>query len=193
MPLDIHIVQHLEAGRILSAFSAVALASDSVHRHGQHLMGLTGKRTEAHAAGAETGAEALHTLHLIEGQGRLRQLELQQIAQRRYRAVLQQGFIGGEMVVTRSGLYRRMQRLRHLGSVEVVFTTGAVLHKSHELELAAIQLWEGLGVERQRLVGQLHQGHAGDTAGRAAEGGVDHISTKADRLKNLSAVIAGKQ
>ena len=110
-------------------------------------MGLARQRAKAHATGAEPAAQAFDTFHLIEGQRRRRQLELQQVPQGRDRAVLQQRFVGGEMVVTRPGLHRRMQGLGHVRAVEVVLTPRAVLHEAHELQLAAVQLREGLGME----------------------------------------------
>ena len=145
--LGIHIVKNLETGRVLTTLAAVALAADAVHRHRQHLVGFPRQRAEAHATGAETLAEAFCALHLIQGQRRWGQLELQQISKRRDRPVLQQGFVGGEMVVARPGLHRRMQGLGHVGTVEVVLAAGAVLHKAHELELAAVELREGLGMK----------------------------------------------
>ena len=70
MALAIHVVEHVEAGRILAAFAAVALAADAIHRDGQHLVGLAGEGAEAHAAGAEAAADALDALHLLDRQRR---------------------------------------------------------------------------------------------------------------------------
>ena len=97
------------------------------------------------------------------------------------------------MVVARAGLDSRMEGLGHLRAVEVVFTTGAVLHKAHELELGAIELGERLGVEAEGFAGQLAQAQAGHAAGGAFEGQFDQVGADADRLKNLSAVVAGEQ
>ena len=156
-------------------------------------MGLPGECTEAHATGAEAGADAFHALHLIQGQRRRSQLELEQIAEGRDRTVLQQGLVGREVVVTGTGLDRRMERLGHLGAVEVILATGAVLHETHELELAAVQLGESLGVQRQGFIRQLGQGHARHTTGSTGEGGIDHVGTEADGLENLCAVVARQQ
>jgi hypothetical protein len=62
----IDVVEGVIAGRVLTALTAVALAADAVHRHRQHLVGLAGQGPETHAPGAETGTNALHTLHLIK-------------------------------------------------------------------------------------------------------------------------------
>ena len=50
-------------------------------------------------ADIKTCADAFNALHLIQRQRRRRHLELQQIAKRHHRTVLQQRFVGGEMVV----------------------------------------------------------------------------------------------
>ena len=86
-----------------------------------------------------------------------------------------------------------MERLGHLRAVEVVFTAGAVLHEAHELKLAAVELREGFGMQRQRFIGQLREGHPRHTAGGAGKGGADHVRSETDGLKNLSAVIARQQ
>jgi hypothetical protein len=43
------------------------------------------------------------------------------------------------VVVARAGLNSRMQGLSHLRTIEVILSTGAILHKAHEFELGAIQ------------------------------------------------------
>ena len=86
-----------------------------------------------------------------------------------------------------------MEGLGHLRAVEVVLTASAVLHKAHELELGAVELGEGLGVEAEGFTGQLRQAQARHPAGGALEGLLDQVGTDADRLEDLGAVIAGQQ
>ena len=156
-------------------------------------MGFPRQGPEAHATGAEAPAEALDGLHLIQRQWSGSEFELQQVPQSGDRPVLQQGFVGGEVVVTGAGFDSRMQGLGHLRAVEMELATGAVLHKSHELEFAAVQLGEGLGMQGEGLVGELNQGHASHTAGGSGEGDVDDIRTQTDRFEDLGTVIAGEQ
>ena len=189
----IHIGEHLKTCRVLTTLATVALAADAVHCHGQHLMGLSRESTEAHPTGAEAGADAFHALHLIQRQRSRRHLELQQIAKRHHRTVLQQRLVSGEMVVAGALGQSLVERLGQFRVVAVILRSVAVLNKTHELELAAIQLGERLGMHRQSFVRQFGKGHASHTAGRAAEGGVDHIGTEADRLEDLCAVVAGQQ
>ena len=86
-----------------------------------------------------------------------------------------------------------MQGLGHLRTVEVVFTTGAVLHKTHELELAAVEFGEGLGVKGQGFARQFGQAQARHTAGGAFEGQFDQVGADADGLEDLGPVVAGQQ
>ena len=156
-------------------------------------MGLAGEGTQAHATGAEAGTDALDALHLVDRQGHRRRSELQQVAQGRHGPVLEQGFVGGEVVVARAGLDGGMEGLGHLRAVEVVFATGAVLHKAHELELGAIEFWESLGVEGQGFTGQIAEAQARHPAGGAAERQGNEVGANANRLKDLGAVVTGQQ
>ena len=192
-PTGIHIVEHGEAHGVFPSFAAVALAPNSVHRHGQHLMGLPGKGPQTHAACAEAMAKALHALHLIERKGGGRRGELQQIAEGREGPALNQLLIGGEMVVARAGGHGGMERLRHFRAVHMEFSTRAVLHKPHEFQLGAIQFGEGLGVESQGFAGQIGEAQAGDAARRAPERQFNEVGANANRLKNLSTVITGEK
>ena len=192
-PFSIDILEHLETGGVFTALTAVALAADAIHRDRQHFMGFTGQGAEAHATRAEARADALNAFHLIEGKRGGCQLELQQVPQGHDRSVLQQGLVRGEMVVARALGHCLMQCLGEFGVVAVVLSTAAVLNKTHELELASIQFGEGLGMHRQGFIGQFSQGHPRDPTGGSAEGDVDHIGTKTDRLEDLSAVVASQQ
>ena len=156
-------------------------------------MGLARQGPQAHATGAETAADAGNAFDLIQGQGHGCRPELEQVAQGRDRPVLEQGLVGREVVVTRSGRNGGMQGLGHLGAVEVVLAAGAVLHKAHELELAAVELREGLGVDRQGLAGEIGEAEARHPAGGALEGQRDQVGADADRFKDLGAVVAGQQ
>ena len=97
------------------------------------------------------------------------------------------------MVVARAGLDGGVEGLGHLRAVEMVFAAGAVLHKAHELELAAVELRIGLGVESQGFAGQIAEAQAGHPAGGTAEGQGDQVGADADGLKDLGAVVAGQQ
>ena len=149
----------LTASRLARQLVREGIAADAIHGDGQHLMGLSGEGPEAHATGAEAAADALHALHLVQGKGRGGGLELQQVAQGGHRPVLEQCLVGGEVVVARARLNGGMEGLGHLGAVEVVLAAGAVLHEAHELELGAIELGEGLGVEAQGLAGEIGRAH----------------------------------
>ena len=97
------------------------------------------------------------------------------------------------MVVTGSSLDRGVESLGHLRAVEVVFATGAVLHKAHELELGAVEFGERLGVQAEGFTGQIGDRESSHPAGGASEGQIDQIGANANGLKDLSAVIAGQQ
>ena len=56
------------AGRILTPFAAIALAADAIHGDSQHLVCLSGKGTQAHAACAKAAADAFDALNLVQGQ-----------------------------------------------------------------------------------------------------------------------------
>ena len=75
----------------------------------------------------------------------------------------------------------------------MVLAAGAVLHEAHELQLGAVQLGVGLGVEAEGLAGQIGEAQSGHTARGAGEGQLDEIGADADRLKDLGAVVAGQQ
>ncbi|NDH88445.1 MAG: FAD-binding protein, partial [Actinobacteria bacterium] len=178
---------------ILTALATVALAANAIHRHGEDFMGFPGESSKAHTAGTKARTDAFHTLHLIKGEGRGRSLELKQVPQGGHRPVLQKRAIGAEVVITGAFMDGLVQRLRHLRAVEVVFTASAVLHKAHELELAAVELGEGLGMEQKRFPGQLAHGEARHPAGGPCKGSLHHVGTETDRLKDLSTVITGEQ
>ena len=154
-PLAIDIVEHVEAGGIFAALTAVALAADAVHGNRQHLMGLAGERPKAHAPGAEAGADALNALDLINRQRRWGRLELEQVAQGGDGPVFQQRLVGGEVVVTGSSLHRSVESLGHLRAVEVILTARAVLHKTHELKLGAVEFGKRLGMQAEGFTGQI--------------------------------------
>ena len=156
-------------------------------------MGFTGKSAKAHATGAEALADALHTLHLLQGHRCWRQLELHQIAQSHHRTVLQQRLIRGEVVITRPLGHRLVQCLGQFRVVAVVFGATAIPHEADEFELAAIQFREGLGMHRESFISELRQRHACHAAGGAGEGRLDHIGSKTDGFKNLSTVVTGEQ
>ena len=59
------------------------------------------------------------------------------------------------MVVARSLGHGFVECLGQFRIVAVVLSPAAVLHKANELELAAVQLWERLGMHREGLVRQL--------------------------------------
>ena len=86
-----------------------------------------------------------------------------------------------------------MEGLRHLRAVEVVFPTGAVLHKAHELELGAVELGVGLGVEDQGFTGQIRETQAGYPAGGAPKGELNQVGANADGLEDLGTVVTGQQ
>ena len=79
------------------------------------------------------------------------------------------------MVVSRTSFNGTVQSLRHLRAIEVVLTTRAVLHKTHELKLAAIQLRESLGMQRERFIGKLWKRHPSNATGRPRESLLNHI------------------
>ena len=193
MAFAIHVVEHVEAGRILAAFAAVALAADAIHRHRQHLVGLAREGAKAHAAGAEAPADALDALYLINRQRRGGLSQLEQITQGRDRPVFEQGLVGGEVVVAGACRHGGMEGLGHLRAVEVVFTAGAVLHEAHELELGAVEFGVGFGVKGERFASEIGQAQTRHPAGGAGEGQGDQIGADADRLEDLGAVVAGQQ
>ena len=156
-------------------------------------MGLARKGPQAHASGAKAAADALHALHLFDRQRRGRGLEFQQVPQGRDWPVLKQGFVGGEVVVAGARLDGGMQGFGHLRAIEVILAASAVLHEAHELELGAVELGEGLGMEAEGFAGQLAQAQASHPAGGATEGKLDQIGAKADGFEDLGAVIAGQQ
>ena len=61
------------------------------------------------------------------------------------------------MVVAGALFNSSVQGLCHIRAVEVIFPTSAVLNKTHEFELAAIQLWVSLGMESKGFISQLRQ------------------------------------
>ena len=186
----INITQDLETGWIFTTFTAIALATDAIHRHSKNLMGLPRQGTKTHPTSAKSAEQTFHAFHLIEGKRSRSDLELQQITQRSNWTVLQQCFVGGKVVVSRASFHGSVQRLRHIWTVQVEFTTRAVLHKTHKFELAAVEFGESLGMQRQGFVGEFGKGHPGHTTGGAGKRHLNHVCTEADGLKNLCTVIA---
>jgi hypothetical protein len=97
------------------------------------------------------------------------------------------------VVVAGARRHGGVQGLGHVRVVEVELAAGAVLHEAHELELGAVELGVGLGMEGQGLAGQILEAEAGDPAGGAGEGQIDQIGADADGLEDLGAVVAGEQ
>ena len=191
VPRLIHVGERPVAHRIFPAFATVALAANAVEGNGQGFMGLPGEGPQAHAPGAEAPADVVNAFHLLQGGGGLGHTELQKIPQGGGGAPLQQLLVGGEVVVARSLGKGLVERLGHLRAVEVIFAPCAVLHKAHELQLAAAQFRESLAVESQSLTGQFGEAEARHTAGGATEGCGNQIGPDAHGFKNLGAVITG--
>ena len=96
------------------------------------------------------------------------------------------------MVVARTLRHGGMEDLGHLGAVEMKFSTGAVLHEPHELQLAAVEFRVGLAVHHEGFVGQIPQAQTRHPACGAGEGHLDEVGSDSNRLKDLGTVIAGQ-
>src|SRR6185503_4898639 len=70
------------AGGVLAAFPGVALAADAVHGDGQGLVGLLADGAVGHGPRLEPAHDGLDRLHLVEGDGLRRRLQLHEAAQR---------------------------------------------------------------------------------------------------------------
>ena len=101
---------------VFATFAGVAAAADPVHRHGQRLMRFLGDGAVAHGAGLEALHEAFHALHLLEGDGGFRRLEVQQTAQRAQRlapVVEQIGVLAVHLLIVRPASH--LQLMNRLG------------------------------------------------------------------------------
>ena len=189
----VHVGERAVAHRIFPAFTTVALAANAVEGNGQGFMGLAGEGPQTHATGAEAPADLSSIFHFLQRGWGLGNTELQKVPQGGGGTLLQQVLVRGEVVIVWPLGKGLVKHLGHLRTVEVIFGPSAVLHKTHELQLATTQFGESLAVEGQGLTRQLREGEACHTAGGATEGRSNQIRPNAHGFKDLSAVITGQQ
>ena len=154
-------------------------------------MGLPGEGAKGHATGAEALQDALHRLHLVEGDGGAIAGQVQQVPQGGEGALLQLGSIKLVVIVLPAG-HRFVQQLGHGRVVHVVLPAGARLDEAHVVQPVGSQLRKGPLVEGHGFLGQVRQAQPPQPGGGAPKGQLQQLGANADRLKDLGPLVTAQ-
>ncbi len=180
-------------GLVLASFAGVRFSADAVHRDGQSLMRLRADRAERHRPGGEALHDFAGRLDFFERQGRIRQAQIHQSAQRAQVAILpvdQRGVLLERLELVR--LHRVLQLGNRRRIQQMILPAGPEMIVSTQVE-RRFRLRHGperVGVLAASLLGQNVQTDAFDARRRAGEIPVDERLVQADGLENLGAAIA---
>uniref|UniRef100_A0A2M4B0I0 Putative secreted protein n=1 Tax=Anopheles triannulatus TaxID=58253 RepID=A0A2M4B0I0_9DIPT len=186
----LRILVHVPVG-ILASLARVALATDTVHRDGERLMGFEGDTTEAHGTGREAFDDLARRLYL-------RQIDLWsaldklQLAAQRAQLNAAHRRVAERCVRTLALVHRCLLQGSDRGRfVNVTFATRT------PMELARVAQDLGIGMRRtvhqivplEPLAGQHLQTDAADARLGAAEAEIDHIRSHAHGFEDLGALV----
>ena len=178
--------------RLLAALAGVGLAAQQVHGLGQTLVGLPGDGAVAHSARLEALDDGVHALHLVQRQGSVGVLHVQQTPQSVGTGLVvhQGGILLEQVVVAPAG--GLLQQVNGLGIVHMVLAAGTGLVGAQRVQggiAAQTQRIVGFGVVAVHHVGDLLEtdaAHPGHGVGKVL---VNHIPLDADGLKDLGGLV----
>src|SRR5690606_16398068 len=129
--LDLRALDGAIAGRVFTALTGVGTATQAVHRLGQRLVRLGRQRAKGDAGGIEALEDRLQRLDLVDADRRGGFLDLEQVADHRHRAGIDQRRVFLVLLVV-ALLHGFLQRAHHIRVV------GVVLAAVDELEQTAL-------------------------------------------------------
>ena len=184
----------LVADGVFAPFARVAPAAETVHRHGERLVGLLRDRAVRHGAGRKPLHDLLGRLHLVERKRRLGERKVEQTAQgEKLRLLLvDQSLILPELLAA-VDLRGSLQAGDHLGGHDVGLTLPPPRIAAAHIELERlrhVRAGPGVFVPGEGLVGEAFQADAADAAGRPREELVHERLLQAHRLEDLRAAVA---
>ena len=192
--LDRRVALRAEAFGQLAALAGVRFAAQPVHRRGQTLVRLAGKRTVGHRAGLEATDDARRRLDLLERRRRTRiKVEIEQRADGA-RAVV---FDKRRVLFKQRGIVvpeRLLKRVNDLRGIEMLLGIAA---RAQLVEAHAV----GRGIGRrvgalvmpERLALDVLKPHAAQMMRRVGEIALDEIGVQPDRLEELRALIRAER
>ena len=181
-----------EAGRVLAALARVGAPADAVHRDRQRLVRFLGDRTEAHRSGAKSLDDLGGGLDVLERDRLVRELEVEQAAQRAQRLVHVVDRFGVLPVVRPTLVVDRVLQPRDSVRIEQVLLAAdavVVLAADVEIDVGAGDRQVGAAVPLEAFLRDHVEADALDLRGRAGEELVDDLAIEPDGLEDLGAVI----
>ncbi len=186
--LDLGVLLGAVAGRVFAALTGVRAPAEAVHGGGQRLVRLGRQRAQAHAGRVEALEDGVDGLDVIDGQRRVQLLELEQIAHRRDRAVIDQRrvlFIIGVL----TALHGLVQRADHIRVVRVVLAVEDKLHQAALIRRLA-RIPSRLG-QMGLIVFEVAEPCALNAVDGAFKAQRHHLVVQAHGFEQLRAAIAG--
>ena len=182
----------LEPVRLLAPLAGVGFAPQQVHGLGQALVGLPGDGAIAHGPGFKAFDDGFLALHLLQGEGLLSVVHLQQAPEGVGFCLIvhQGGVLFKQLIVPPAG--GLLQQMDGLGVVQVVLAAGAGPMLPQAVQGQVGLLPQGV---KSTIVIALHRGghllqadapHPGDGVGEVP---VDHLLPDAHRLKDLGGLV----
>src|SRR5690606_12889964 len=176
--LDLGALERPVARRVFATLTGVGARAEPVHRLGDRLVGLRRQCAEGNPGRVEALEDVGERLDLVQRQRLVSQLDLEQVADHRYRTVVDQRavFLVGLVAAL---LHGSLQRADHMRVVGVVFTTVDELEQAARLDRLAAG--PGFSGEQLLLGFQIDETRTLDPAGDAAEAQLDDVIGQADR------------
>ncbi len=176
------------ARRVFAAFAGVGTRTQAVHGFGQGFVSLGRQGAQGNTGRVEALEDRLQRLDLADGQRRIQGLDLEQVADHRYRAVIHQARVFLELGVV-ALLHSGLQGVDHVRVVRMVFAT------VHELEQATLldRLARAPGFGRQGfLFGfDVDETRALDAARHATKAHLADFFRQADGFEQLRTTVGG--
>ncbi len=186
--LDLRALDGAVARRVFTALARVGTRAQAVHRLGQRFVGLWRQCTQRDTGGIEALEDRLQRLDLLQRQRLFGHLHLQQVADHRHRALVDQRGVFLELGVV-ALLHGGLQGVDHIRIVGVVFATVNELQQAALLDRLARA--PGFGCQQLLVAFQVCETRTLDAAGNALEAQADHFLGQADGFEQLRTTVGG--
>ncbi|MNZ67067.1 hypothetical protein D3C78_853020 [compost metagenome] len=186
--LDLGAADGAIARGVFTALTGVGTRAQAVHRLGQRFVSLWRQRTQRDTGGVEALEDRLQRLDLLQRQWLVGHFHLQQVADHRHRALVDQRGVFLELGVV-ALLHGGLQGVDHIRVVGVVLATVDELEQAALLDRLARA--PGFSGEQLLVALEVDETRTLDAAGHAFEAQADHFFGQAYGLEQLSTTVGG--